>query len=238
MELAQGVYTREGNVSVLEGIIIDISEQKKREAQILYLSEHDFLTGLYNRRYLEKQKKRYDQSEHWPLSIVICDINGVRMVNNAFGQAEGDRLIIDVAQMIQSCCRDEDVLSRTGGNEFTLLMPRTTYEQARHRVQQLVHAVESLKRAEQTHPYEISLSAGYNTKVTADQSIDQLIRSAEESLINRKLLNRKSSHNAILSSIMATLYARSQETEEHGHRLATLTHAIGERLHLDQKGAG
>lgn len=235
LDLGQGIYDAQDNVEALEGIVIDISEQKKREAQITYLNERDFLTGLYNRRYFEREKERLDRQEFWPLSIAICDINGLRMINDAFGHVEGDRLINDIARLVQSCCRKADVVSRTGGDEFTVLMPYTDNERARQLVTQIQHTVESYSRNEKPSRYEVSLSIGYSTKQSGEQSIDDAAKTAEALLNHRKLLNQKSSHNSILSSIMATLYARSQETEEHGQRLTRLTKMIGVRLGLEQK---
>lgn len=232
LELGQFVFAEDGTIAALEGMVIDISEQKMREAQITYLSEHDFLTGLYNRGHFEKEKKRLCTDGCLPLSIAVCDINGVRLINDAFGPAEGDRLISDVAHILQSFTRDGDVLGRTGGDEFTLLLPSTTEEQAEALTGRIAHAVERYNQTDLARPYEVSVSFGYGT-LAGDTSIDQAMASAEERLKHRKLLNRKSSHSAILSSIMATLYARSQETEEHGKRLTRLTWLIGRQMGLD-----
>ncbi len=232
LELGQFIFAADGTIAALEGMVIDISEQKMREAQITYLSEHDFLTGLYNRSRFEKEKKRLCVDASLPLSIALCDINGVRLVNDAFGPSEGDRLIVDVAHILQSFTRDGDVLCRTGGDEYTLLLPNTTEEQAEALTGRIAHAVEHYNQTDLARPFEVSVSFGYGT-LTDGIGIDQAMASAEERLKHRKLLNRKSSHSAILSSIMATLYARSQETEEHGKRLTRLTRLIGGRMGLD-----
>ena len=105
LELGQGVYDANGNVEALEGIVLDITEQKEREYEITYLREHDFLTGLYNRNYMEREKKRLDKPGYWPLSVFICDIVGLRMINDAYSHVEGDRLILRTAKLIQSCLK-------------------------------------------------------------------------------------------------------------------------------------
>jgi len=235
LELGQGIFDRDGNVEALEGVIFDITELKKREAQITYLNERDYLTGLFNRRFFEAEKARLDKQAAWPLSIAICDINGLKMINDAFGHAEGDQLISDMARLIQSNCPGDYLVSRTGGDEFTVLMPRADSEQALKLVTQIQHAVETYNRNEKV--YEVSLSVGYSTIRSGDgrKAIDEAVKAADAHLNHRKLLNQKSSHNAILSSIMATLYARSHETEEHGQRLTSLTGMIGKRLGLEQK---
>ena len=235
LELGQGIYIDEGTVQALEGIIIDITEQKKRDAQITHLSKHDLLTGLLNRRTFEQKKDQLDHVAFYPISLVICEINGLRIINDTFGYVQGDRMICSIANVILNCCRKEDVVSRTGGDEFTILMPQTNSDQAREFKGQLEHTVDCFNRAEKNPLFEVSLSISHSTKESEDQSIDDVLKSANENLIHRKLLSRNSSHNAILLSIMATLYARSQETEEHGQRLKRIAKAIGEKLGLKQE---
>ncbi len=235
LELGQGVYDDDGKLEALEGVVLDISDQKNKDAQIAHLREHDFLTGLYNRNYIEQQKKYLDQPEFWPLSIAICDIDGLRMINDAYGHEEGDRLIIKTAHLIQGCLRNESVLGHAGGGEYILLLPHTDSQAAHQLKEEIKHAVESYNRASEKALYASSISIGHATKETEHQTMQDVTRAAEEYLSRRKLLNQNSSHSAIVSSIMATLYAKSQETEQHGQRLGLLCHAIGEQLGLSQK---
>ncbi|MEA4928532.1 MAG: PAS domain S-box protein [Candidatus Limiplasma sp.] len=233
LEMGQFILDDNGKPEAMEGLVIDISEQKRREAQVQYMSEHDFLTGLYNRNRLDQEKTRLEAEDCAPLTVAICDINGVRLINNGFGAAEGDRLIADVALMLKQNFRQRDILCRTGGDEFTLLLPDTKEEQAAALLEQLFYRVEQYNRGDRAHHYELNLSIGLSTRTNTEQGIEQLITVAEEHLNHRKLLNQKSSHNAILASIMAALYARSHETEEHGKRLTCLTRMIGESMGLD-----
>ena len=87
---------------------------------MLTLSYHDHLTGLYNRRFFEREVKRLDKVKRLPLSIIVGDINGVKLINDAFGHTKGDKLIIDTARAISSCCRKGDILARTGGDEYRI----------------------------------------------------------------------------------------------------------------------
>ncbi len=235
LELGQGIYDPSGRVEAMEGIILDISEQKKRDAQITYLNECDFLTGLYNRSYLEQEKERLSQPDHLPLSIAICDINGLRMINDAYGQAQGDRLIMESAKLLKNLKRPDDVLGRVGGGEFMLLMPNTGSEEAHALLEEAQATIESYNRSKREPLYEISLAIGQGTLEAAGQSLKEAVKEAESHLKHRKLLSQKSLHHSILSSIMATLYAKSQETEEHGKRLGQYAVMIGTQLGLEQK---
>lgn len=235
LELGQGIYDAEGNIEALEGIVLDISDQKNKEHRIAYLSEHDPLTGLFNRNYLEKEKDRLDKPESLPLSIVICDIDGLRMINDAYGHAEGDHLITKTAKLIQSCLTGKYSISHSGGGEFVLLLPHTDSTAAHQMKITIKNSIERYNRANKDAPYAISVSIGHGTKETETQQIQDVMKAAEEYLSSRKLLNQNSSHSAIVASIMATLYAKSQETEAHGQRIGRFCRMMGEQLGLSPK---
>ena len=116
------------------------------------MRDHDFLTGLYNRQYFEQAKQTLEQEGLFPLAIMICDINGVRLINDAFGHAEGDRLIIGVAHLLQACCQGNDVLARTGGDEFRILMPGVGSERAYNIYTKLKNVFERYNTETKAHP--------------------------------------------------------------------------------------
>ena len=114
-EQGRGVYAADGTVEAIEGLIIDITLRKKREDEVRYLLYHDVLTGLYNRSYFEEQKKRLDEEELLPLSVIIGDINGLKVVNETVGHTEGDKIIVGISRALAGCLREGDILARTGG---------------------------------------------------------------------------------------------------------------------------
>ena len=235
LELGQGVYDESGNVEALEGIIIDITLQKKGEEQIQYLNNHDLLTGVYNRQYFEQEIKRLDKPESLPLSIIIGDINGLKLVNNAFGHLKGDSIIRKTAKILKSCCREWDIMARTGDDEFGILLPYTDADTVAEILEKIKNAVNLYNQSITSDIDSINLSLGYGTKKRADEDFGHIMTDAQELMYKNKLLNRKSSHSATLSAVMAAMYERSEETEEHAERLANLSKKIGRKLNLFQK---
>jgi len=233
-EQGQGVYDENGEVEALEGMIIDITDRKQRELEVEYLLNHDYLTGLYNRIYFEQLKDSLDRKKNLPLSIVIGDINGLKMMNDALGHSAGDKLIRDTAAIIQSCCREDDILSRIGGDEFGILLPRTDSDLAEQIVRQIKAECAEYNSNITNELMRINLSLGYATKDMADIAVESTTKLAEENMYKRKLLERKSLHSSIVSSIKTTMSARSQETEEHAERLASLAKQIGSMMNLQQ----
>jgi len=234
LELGQGVFREDGSVEALEGIVIDITERKESEARLAHMREHDGLTGLYNRCYLERIQEELDRDAQSPLSIAVCDIDGLRLINDAFGPEAGDRLIVEAAQLLLRVRRENDALLRTGGDEFTLIMLGTGAAEAERMNRRIREAVSSYNAGIADPARELGLSVGLSTRAAGMRFADALC-AAQENMHCRKLLSSRSPRNSILSSVMATMLARSRETEAHGERLVSLSRRLGDALGLGQK---
>jgi len=110
--------------------IIDVTEKKKRQGKIEYLSFHDELTGLYNRHYLHEELKKINKSRKYPVSIIIGDLDNLKAINDNFGHLAGDKYIKKAANIIQSLLRNEDTIARIGGDEFVIILPHTNNKKA------------------------------------------------------------------------------------------------------------
>jgi diguanylate cyclase (GGDEF)-like protein/PAS domain S-box-containing protein len=213
---------------------IDITEKKDAEENLHYLSNHDFLTGLHNRRSFEAELQRLDMPSQLPLTIMFGDINGVKLVNDAFGHADGDRLIVDSAKILSSCCRKGDILARIGGDEFEILMPKTDNATALDILNRIYAALNEFDAKVPQDKFLHSVSLGFATKTTIDEDVSQISRIAEQYMYERKLLEHNSSHSAIISSIKAIMNEKSHETAERAERLVVLSKAIVIRLNMSQ----
>ncbi|MEI8199531.1 MAG: PAS domain S-box protein [Eubacteriales bacterium] len=227
-------YDSNGNVSGLIGASRDVTERKTREEEILYLNYHDVLTGIYNRTFFDKEIIRLDAADQLPLSVIIGDINGLKFVNDAFGHAEGDAFLVEMARILVSCCGEKAVIARTGGDEFSILLPRTDSSISQSIVDQIKKACGSYGAKTDKEIYETSISLGHATKTKDDESLDEVKKIAEEFMYRHKLLEHKSLHSAIISSIKTTMFEKSNETEEHAERMAELSKKLGKVLNFSE----
>ena len=216
-------------------VIEDITDRKKREDEIQYLSNRDMLTGLYNRRFFEQERINIDKEENYPIASIIGDINGLKFINDSFGHAAGDEIIQTVATILQENCRDNYVLARIGGDEFSILIPGSSGEEAENYIKRINLACLEHQNKHSDNLYHASVSLGFALKTTSEEKLDDIMKDAEDSMYRNKLLQSKSLHSSILSSLKSTLFVKSQETEEHAIRLVILSHKLGERLRFTDK---
>lgn len=222
-------------VIALEGLIIDISDRKRKEEEIKYISDHDDMTGLYNRRFFEQELKRMDCDEFLPVSFIIGNINSVKFINNAFGYKDGDRLIIQTARILESCCLSGDVVARTSGDEFRIILPNTDSKAVNEILKKIKLTCEGYNKKATNEIINLNLSLGCGTIETEKETISSIEKEAEDNMHKQKLLEHRSAHSSIISSIRATMLEKSQETEDHAQRLIQLSRSIGMALHLSQK---
>jgi diguanylate cyclase (GGDEF)-like protein/PAS domain S-box-containing protein len=110
--------------------IIDITERKEAEEKLRFISFHDALTGLYNRAYFEEEIARLEGSRQYPVSIIACDLDGLKQINDQFGHDAGDRAIKAAAKVLGlHTFRKEDVVARIGGDEFIVILPSVDLDQ-------------------------------------------------------------------------------------------------------------
>jgi len=225
-------YDDNGEVLGVVFFARDITELKQRENSILYMSEHDALTGLHNRRYFEKQLVEIDKPENLPLSVMMCDVNGLNLINNSFGHQRGDELLLGVAGVLNDCRREGDVLCRTGGDEFVFLMPNTNAEEATQVFNNILKVYEERAAFPESKLKFSSVAIGYAAKTKLNDTLTEALSLAESGMYRRKLLSHKGIHSSILSSIKSTLYEKNIETEAHSGRMAKLARQTGKLLGL------
>ncbi|MDP3446847.1 MAG: PAS domain S-box protein, partial [Eubacteriales bacterium] len=226
-------FNDEGDLAGLIGISRDITDRKKKEDKIEYLSIHDVMTGLFSRMYFDTELYRLDAANELPYSVITGDINALKLTNDLFGHSEGDKLIIETAALLKANC-GHGIVARTGGDEFSALLPKTGEEEVIQIVARINQAFEAQKSQSRKQNFFLSVSLGYATKTKEDQTISEILKTAEEHMYRRKLLEHQSIRSTLLSTIKELLFSKSNETMEHAERMAQLARQMGSELRLNE----
>lgn len=182
------------NVRKLGSVIIlkDLTERKKAESNLRYLSFHDSLTGLFNRSYFEQEMQRLEHGRFDPVGIISFDLDGLKLVNDALGHQAGDTLLITAAQTIQACFRENDVVARIGGDEFAVILPNSPAEVVERAAQRMREAVEQHNLNNPRIP--LSISQGWAVRTDPAESLSKVYREADYQMYREKPWNREEFH--------------------------------------------
>lgn len=207
----------------------NITEKKQMEERVNYLRLYDGLTNLYNRAFFEEEMKRLQSMDAGPRGVLVCDTDGLKVINDTLGHDIGDIILQSVAQILASCFQNGDVVSRIGGDEFAVILSSTSVKKFADCQQRIRESVDRYNAENPTVP--ISLSMGYAAS-EKDSDINALYKEAENNMCREKLLQQKSVRSAIVQALMKALEARDFMTEGHGERLQELIQRFAEAVGL------
>ncbi len=217
-----------GNPIGFRGVARDITERKKAEDKIKYLSFHDKLTGLYNRAYLEEEMSRLDSERQLPISIIMADLNDLKLINDTYGHSKGDEMLKKTAEILERSCRKEDIIARWGGDEFVVLLPKTF----RNEAQRICDRINENCYEEFIEDLPLSIALGVATKDNIEKDLEVVLKSAEDEVYNQKLAKKQGDNSNILDTLLKTMKTRSYETESHISQMQELAYKIGDKLQL------
>jgi len=188
----------------------------------------DILTGLYNRNYLEEILAVYDRNKMLPFSIIMGDLNGLKLTNDVFGHSMGDQLLKKTAEILKESCTEEDIVIRSGGDEFLIFLPGKD-EPAADKIMQTIK-----KECSEVDDFEVdlSISLGCAAREKKNEKLTLVIGRAEDRMYRRKLLETRSFRKSLIFSLQETLEEKCYETQGHIERMAELGTKVGMKMGL------
>ena len=205
-------------------------EKEKKEKEIGFLSYHDQLTGLYNRRFFEEQIKKLDNPRNLPLTIIMGDVNGLKLINDVFGHLAGDQLLRMIGDIISSSIRGNDTAARWGGDEFIILLPTSGEDAANILIDRIQKKIK-----ETSFEYgKLSISFGSDTKKEGHENIDKIFIAAEKLMYQNKLIEGDGVRGQTINTIMNTLFEKNIETKEHSLRVSIFATSIAKEMNLSK----
>ncbi|NLJ41534.1 MAG: diguanylate cyclase, partial [Clostridiales bacterium] len=187
-------------VGEILGVVLvfrDVTDIREKEKEIEFLSYRDSLTGVYNRAYFTNKLKQFEKEEQFPITLILGDLDGLKLINDVFGYQTGDQVLMRLADIMKKSCRYSDIVSRWAGDEFAILLPRTTEEQA----QIICERIKKACAEKDSTGMIISVSLGYASRLNNTEKWHDVIKRAEKNMYQSKLLSSKSYRGSVLSSI-------------------------------------
>ncbi|SHG75398.1 PAS domain S-box-containing protein/diguanylate cyclase (GGDEF) domain-containing protein [Thermosyntropha lipolytica DSM 11003] len=227
---AAPIKDKKGSIWGAVIVLRDVSREKEQRERIIYLSYHDTLTDLYNRRFMEEKIKQLDE-EKLPVTVIMGDVNGLKLTNDVFGHEAGDGLLKGAALIFKEVCGEKALIARWGGDEFLLLLPHSMPGEGEEIIRKIRERCEESKIGE----VRLSISLGSAFRGNGGQKLQAKIKEAEERMYRQKLIEGRSYRHGIIESLLATLFVKSMETREHTERLKNLCLLTAEKLQLSSR---
>lgn len=199
-------------------ILTDVTEKHKAQEQVAFLSFHDKLTSLYNRAFIDNWLEDFQPEGNFPLSVIMADLNGLKLANDVFGHFQGDKLLKGLGKVLLHCTRKSDIVARWGGDEFLILLPGTDMSAC---IKVAERIIEGCKHQEDL-PTELSVSLGMATQQESTKNICDLFGIAENRMYSDKLQKSKEVRRRLILSVEKELHTRFFEDPGHIERVERL----------------
>jgi diguanylate cyclase (GGDEF)-like protein/PAS domain S-box-containing protein len=206
----------------------DITLRKEYQDKILYASQHDFLTKLPNRRYLDEKMKSLNHAMYYPLIISMVDIDGLKLINDTYGHIAGDEVIIKISEVLTKYWEHDGFVARIGGDEFMIISPQTTIETFKLKRDVVLEELTHMR----VNDIPVSLSFGVAVKTTNSDMIEDIIVKAENDMYSKKTLHNQSSRNQVITALFNSLKEKYNEERVHSDRVSQYCLAMGKKMNL------
>ncbi|NLZ77577.1 MAG: diguanylate cyclase, partial [Spirochaetales bacterium] len=213
------------------GMMVDITARKEYEEKLLRLSTHDSLTNLYNRDHFERTVEGFVVPEGREVAVLLAEVNGLEILNEAFGQNEGNRLLKKVAKILQASTEENDYLARIGGDDFVVILT----ERTRHEYQAIAKDVsEKLSFVQMPGGMDMSVSVAHAMVDEGDRTLHKAFEAAEKAMKTRKLFEETPIKENLVQTVMTALHVRNKAEEFHSRRVSFLSEQLGRAIGLSE----
>lgn len=219
-------YCRENEIVVLSNRVTELQRQLENN---YFLSYNDQLTGLCNRRSFENTLEKFVDEGKYPISFIVSDINGLKMVNDSFGHEKGDELLLKYADALKKLNLKHEYVSRIGGDEFAIILPFFESEEA----SQIRDKLSSYCSEEFINGVELSVSFGVATMYDSGESINEVLKVAEDKMYQQKIYVYASRKDNTIEIINNTLHAKNKREQLHSNRVAELAERTAKCLGMN-----
>jgi len=204
----------------VNGVVHDITNLKSEQDKLLYASTHDYLTGVYNRRFYGNHLATIDVSTNLPISVIICDINGLKIINDNFGHDSGNEVLKKVAHILENNIdRERGFVARVGGDEFVIILKHTSESECGSVQEHLINITNST----QVGKIKLSVAFGFATKDKVADDLSKKTKFAEDEMYRYKIAESSSVRNKMINALLNSLYEKDTISEEHSTRVSELS---------------
>ena len=207
---------------------VDISQNKRIEQELDFSSSHDHLTGLCNRNRFEQEMIRREKSGDGCEGVIVCDLDGLKLVNETMGHQAGDALLIAAGKILQRLFRSSDMVARVGGDEFAILLSGGGQADVAVAAARIEEQVACHNRNSPEMP--LSLSVGFALREKSGQPLQELFIAADHNMSRNKLHLSQSNRSSVVQTLAKALEARDFITEGHADRLESMVVAVAREL--------
>lgn len=214
------MFNEQGGLRQIILAVRNISARKALEEKLTFMSWHDSLTGLYNRGYWQRQLNELEVAKTNPVGLLLCDVDGLKLVNDTMGHDAGDRMLIRLAEILTALCDDSDIVARIGGDEFAILLPDSDRERVLALSQTAKQNIDDYNANNQALP--LSVSVGIAVRVDPEEPLAAMVKRADDRMYREKLNRSHSVRHSLVQALTLALEARDFGTEGHTQRVQQL----------------